>query len=170
MYKLRPRTSRSARSRRARSACIVTKSCTPQRNHTTCAAHNECKEDARTMQFVPSTEWASAVGIEKSGAGLIDAPRLLCSCTTRAQTHGRRRSSCAQAPLKGWTGVITRLVHRCYTPRSLPRTGNGHGEPLRPSPALLGFRDHYRFRVNCRNDRYVFTTGIARFSPVPDTR
>ena len=23
------------------------------------------------MQFVPSTEWASAVGIEKSGAGLL---------------------------------------------------------------------------------------------------
>ena len=85
------------------------------------------------MQFVPSTEWASAVGIEKSGAGLIDAPRLLCSCTTRAQTHGRRRSSCAQGSLKGWTGVIT------------------------------------RFRVNCRNDRYIFTTGTARFSPVPDT-
>ena len=81
------------------------------------------------MQFVPSTEWASAVGIEKSGAGLIDAPRLLCSCTTRAQTHGRRRSSCAQAPLKGWTGVIT------------------------------------RFRVNCRNDRYIFYNGHRALQP-----
>ena len=134
MYELRPRTSRSARSRRARSACIVTKSCTPQRNHTTCAAHNECKEDARTMQFVPSTEWASAVGIEKSGAGLIDAPRLLCSCTTRAQTHGRRRSSCAQGSLKGWTGVIT------------------------------------RFRVNCRNDRYILQRASRASAPyqIPD--
>ena len=36
------------------------------------------------MQFVPSTEWASAVGIEKSGAGLIDAPLAVLvhySCT-----------------------------------------------------------------------------------------
>ena len=137
MYELRPRTSRSARSRRARSACIVTKSCTPQRNHTTCAAHNECKEDARTMHFVPSTEWASAVGIEKSGAGLIDAPRLLCSCNYSRTDACAKEVMCTGLTQWGWTGVYQLIT---------------------------------RFRVNCRNDRYILQRASRASAPyqIPD--